>query len=95
MPQVTPTDFDMPEYPFGSPNSSRVEVKVSCKISLAIVYLRRTIPSGLPRKKRGMVKGLISKTHRVQSSERRARVCQEFCLVVPKQFKPRNGLRTE
>ena len=30
-PHVTPTDFDMPEYPFGSPRSSSVEVIVSCE----------------------------------------------------------------
>ncbi len=29
IPQVTPTDFDMAEYPFGSPSNSSVEVRVS------------------------------------------------------------------
>lgn len=43
MPQVTPTDLAMAEWPFGSPRSSSVEVIVSCPsqaVSIAIHHLR-------------------------------------------------------
>jgi len=44
-PHVIPTDFAMPEYPYGSPSSSRVDVRVSFQ-KLAN-YIKLIVPDSI------------------------------------------------